>query len=74
MITNNFTFRHIGPSEEEKQTLLNSIGVSSIEELIEKTIPKSIIDPNKFNIGAGLNEYEIQNLLKSLGAQNKIFK
>ncbi|HBG70241.1 MAG: glycine dehydrogenase (aminomethyl-transferring) [Bacteroidetes bacterium GWF2_43_63] len=74
MITNNFTFRHIGPSEEEKQTLLKTIGVSSGEELIEKTIPKSIINPKNLNIGPGLNEYETQSLLKSLGAQNKIFK
>lgn len=74
MITNNFTFRHIGPSEDEKQALLNTIGVSSGEELIEKTIPKSIINPAKLNIGPGLNECETQNLLKSLGAQNKIFK
>ncbi len=74
MITNNFTFRHIGPSEEEKKTLLKTIGVASGEELIEKTIPKSIINPNKLKIGAGLNEYETQSLLKSIGAQNKIFK
>lgn len=74
MITNNFTFRHIGPSEEEKQTLLHAIGVKSAEELIEKTIPKSIINPKKLNIGPGLNEYETQSLLKNIGSQNKIFK
>ncbi|MPM02923.1 Glycine dehydrogenase (decarboxylating) [bioreactor metagenome] len=74
MITNNFTFRHIGPSEDEKKTLLKTIGVASGEELIGKTIPKSIINPENLNIGPGLNEYETQSLLKKIGAQNKIYK
>jgi len=74
MITNNFTFRHIGPSEKEKVTLLNAIGVASGEELIQKTIPNNILNPKELNIGPGLNEYETQSLLKKIGAQNKIFK
>lgn len=74
MITNNFTFRHIGPSEAEKKELLSAIGVNSGEELIGKIIPKNILNPNDLRIGQGLNEYETQNLLRELGAKNKIYK
>ncbi|PKP05136.1 MAG: glycine dehydrogenase (aminomethyl-transferring) [Bacteroidetes bacterium HGW-Bacteroidetes-6] len=74
MITNNFTFRHIGPSEDEKTKLLEAIGVASGEELISKTLPASIINPNQLHFGDGLNEAETQNLLRDLGAKNKMYK
>ncbi len=74
MITNNFTFRHIGTSEEEKKKLLEAIGLNSGEELIAKTLPASIINPNQLNPVDGLNEAETQNLLRAIGAKNKIFK
>ena len=35
----NFVDRHIGPRENEKQEMLAKIGVNSIEELIDNTIP-----------------------------------
>ena len=35
-----FKQRHIGPNESEKQKMIDTIGVSSIEELIDQTVPK----------------------------------
>ena len=37
-----FTGRHIGPNEQDTNTLLKTIGVSSLDELIDKTGPASI--------------------------------
>ena len=42
MITNNFAKRHNGPQAEDVKKMLKTIGVSSIEELMDKTIPKQI--------------------------------
>ncbi len=39
---NEFTGRHIGTNEPETVEMLAAIGVSSIDELISKTIPDSI--------------------------------
>ena len=37
-----FSNRHIGPDAAEKVAMLTKIGVNSIEELINKTIPAHI--------------------------------
>ena len=42
MKTELFLNRHIGPRQDEIKRMLNSIGLNSIEELIEETIPKNI--------------------------------
>lgn len=74
MITDNFTSRHIGPNQEQIEKMLKTIGVSSLDQLIDKTIPASIRLPKKLNIGKGLNEWEYLNLIKEIGSENKIFK
>ena len=43
MITNNFTPRHNGVSKAaDEEKMLKTIGVSSMEELIDKAVPKAI--------------------------------
>jgi glycine dehydrogenase len=37
-----FESRHIGPREQDAHEMLQTIGVSAIEELIQQTIPASI--------------------------------
>ena len=37
-----FTNRHIGPTTSEKKSMMDAIGVSSMEELISKTVPSQI--------------------------------
>ena len=43
MLSEKFVTRHIGPRENELPTMLRTIGVNSLEELIERTVPKSIV-------------------------------
>lgn len=74
MITDNFTSRHIGPRGEQLEKMLKTVGVSSLDQLVDKTIPASIRHPKKLNIGKGLNEWEYLNLIKEIGSENKIFK
>lgn len=74
MITNNFIQRHNGPREDEIQMMLKEVGVSTIDELIEKTVPSSIRLKTPLALPKGMNEYEYLNHIKSIGAKNKIFK
>ena len=39
---NEFQQRHIGPNETETEVMLQTIGVSSLEELISNTVPANI--------------------------------
>ena len=74
MITNNFVERHLGPQPEEVELMLKKIGVSSIDQLIDETIPAAIRLKKPLDLPDGLNEYEYLQHIKALGARNKIFK
>ncbi len=74
MITNNFIDRHNGPRKGETEHMLKAIGVDSLEQLINETIPASIRLAKPLNLPAGLNEYEYLNHIKTLASKNKIFK
>jgi len=74
MITNNFIDRHNGPRKNETEIMLKAIGVDSLEQLIDETIPASIRLPKALNLPAGLNEFEYFNHIKALASKNKVFK
>ncbi len=74
MISNNFITRHNGPRPKEQEEMLKKTGVSSMEELIEQTVPASIQLKNELNLPEGINEYEYLDHLKKLASKNKIFK
>ncbi|MBS1743360.1 MAG: aminomethyl-transferring glycine dehydrogenase [Bacteroidetes bacterium] len=69
-----FTQRHIGPNEEETKAMLETIGVSSIEELIDKTVPPSIRLEKPLQTGGPMSEYEYLTELKKIASLNKVYK
>ena len=72
MITNNFTPRHNGVSKaSDEEKMLKAIGVSSMEELIDKTVPAHIRLKEPMPIADGINEYEFLNRVKALANKNK---
>lgn len=74
MISNNFITRHNGPRKTEESKMLERIGAQSAEQLMDQTIPDSIRLKNELNLPEGLNEFEYLNLIKKIGAKNKLFK
>lgn len=68
-----FSKRHIGISDEELHTMLNKIGVSTIDELIEQTIPSNIRSKG-IKLPNALTEYEYLNEIKTIARKNKVFK
>lgn len=69
-----FVTRHNGPSEEEKQRMLEVIGVKTMDELIEKTIPSAIRLPQALDLPKGMSEGKYLNAIHDLMAKNKMFK
>ena len=43
MIQNSFVSRHIGVNEKDVKEMLEAVGVGSVDELIQETIPSSIL-------------------------------
>ncbi len=74
MITNNFIKRHNGPRKEELIKMLDKIGVSSLDELINITIPEAIRAKRSLALPKGMNEYQYLRHLKEIAAKNKIYK
>ena len=69
-----FSSRHIGPNSTEKKAMLDKIGVASVTELIDKTIPSHIRLNGELNITGGLSEQEYLQHVLELGRKNKVFK
>ncbi|MBN2172982.1 MAG: hypothetical protein JW731_02540, partial [Bacteroidales bacterium] len=42
MISDNFINRHNGPRKHEQDEMLKKIGVASLDELIDQTVPAKI--------------------------------
>ncbi|HJY21603.1 MAG TPA: hypothetical protein VJ279_01890, partial [Hanamia sp.] len=69
-----FTSRHIGPDELETKEMLTVIGVNSLDELVDKTIPSGIRLTKKLNIAEPMSEFEYLAELKNIANKNKTFK
>lgn len=74
MISNNFATRHNGPGKSDVKKMLEIIGVSSIDELIDQTIPASIRMREALDLPQGMNEYEYLTHIKKIGEKNKILR
>ncbi|MCB0514958.1 MAG: aminomethyl-transferring glycine dehydrogenase [Chitinophagales bacterium] len=69
-----FEQRHIGIAAEEEKTMLQSIGVKSVDALIKQTLPKEIYRKKPLHIGTALSEPEILAHLKQLGKKNQLMR
>jgi glycine dehydrogenase len=69
-----FSSRHIGPNEAEKAEMLAAIGVKSVQELVNQTIPSQIRLGGELQIDNALSEQEYLQHITELGNQNKVFK
>ena len=54
--------------------MLKTIGLNSIEELISKTVPTSIRNPNALNLPAAMSETALLKHLKEIALNNKVFR
>ena len=74
MNTDSFTFRHIGPREKDHNSMLNTIGVSSLDELIYQTIPNNIKLEKPLKLDKAMSEQEYLEHIHELSLKNDIFK
>jgi glycine dehydrogenase len=74
MSTTEFAARHIGPDEHETSQMLREIGVSSLDQLIDETIPPSIRLKDKLKLPPAISEYRFLKELKKLSSLNKAYR
>jgi glycine dehydrogenase len=74
MDTTSFALRHIGPSSQEQKAMLNTIGITSIEQLVSETVPADIRLKNELDLAPAMSEQEYLNHIYELSKLNKVFK
>ena len=74
MKVNYLNKRHIGLSEEEKKEMLAEVGVESIEQLIEQTMPKDILLKEPLDLDEPLTEQEHLDSIADMAAENMPYK
>lgn len=74
MATEQFLGRHVGPRPEDIREMLQVIGVSSVEELIQQTVPESIRLKSVPELPAPLSEAEFLNKIREIAAKNKLYR
>lgn len=68
-----FSHRHLGPGPSEIDDMLKVIGVSSLEELVNKTIPASIINKQPIGLPGGISEQAFLGKMREIAGRNKVF-
>ncbi len=74
MKTDSFKLRHIGPSEKDLDSMLNTIKVDSIDQLIFETVPDDILLKKPLNLASAMSEQEYSAHIQKLSIKNKAFK
>jgi glycine dehydrogenase len=69
-----FRTRHIGTTPVTMQKMLEYLGVASLDDLIEKTVPATIRLQQPLNLPPALSEYEALKQLKTIASRNQIYR
>lgn len=69
-----FEDRHIGSNQQELLEILQTLGVSSLEELIKSLLPSEIYNQDEFCLEKAISEQEFLQRAQKLGNKNKVFK
>ena len=69
-----FVRRHIGPSNADQETMLESLGLADMQALIQEVVPDNILNNDRLAIDAGLNEADALEELAAIAAKNVVNK
>ena len=69
-----FINRHLGPSTDEIQAMLKTVGASSLTEFIASTVPADILLTEELNLATPFSESQTLRQLQEFGEQNEVYK
>ncbi|MEA5572105.1 aminomethyl-transferring glycine dehydrogenase [Calothrix sp. UHCC 0171] len=70
----NFQQRHIGPSNSQLPKMLEVMGISSLDELINQTVPVAIRLSRSLDLPEAQSEYAALATLKEIASQNQVYR
>ncbi len=69
----NFIPRHIGPREHEIEAMLKVVGASSLDDLLDKVVPRSIRQAEPPALSEPLSERNTLSELRQVAGRNRVF-
>ncbi len=72
--SNSFVQRHIGPSTDEVQQMLDVLAIPTLNDLIDRTIPQAIRLNRPLKLPAAQSEYAALTTLKEIASKNQVFR
>ncbi len=67
-----FVRRHIGPGEEQIADMLSALGLNSLDALVEKAVPKSIVDETPLDLPPSKSERATLSYLREMSERNRV--
>lgn len=67
----NFTARHIGPDADQTAEMLKTIGVKSVDELIDQVVPTTIRLTDPLPMAPAMSEHEFAAHIRQMGRKNR---
>jgi len=74
MPPDDFVPRHIGPRDADVAQMLKTLGVETLADLIDQTVPANIRLKQPLKLAAGRSEAKSLQDLRAIAAQNQIFR
>src|SRR5438132_1084316 len=74
LVTDRFATRHIGPSPDETQAMLATLGYSSLDAFVDAVVPADIQLSRPLNLPPGRSEREVLQALRGFAAQNQLYR
>ncbi|TKB48682.1 aminomethyl-transferring glycine dehydrogenase [Ferrimonas sediminicola] len=68
-----FLSRHIGPTQAQRQQMLEYVGAHSLEDLTAQIVPEGIRLPNPLGIGEPQREVDALATLRGFADQNQVY-
>src|SRR5262245_18672485 len=69
-----FVSRHIGPSDGEIQRMLATLGLRSLDALVDQTVPADIRLKSPLKLDPPRSEFEALGELRGYAAENRVFR
>jgi glycine dehydrogenase len=68
-----FVGRHVGPDADEQARMLASLGITSLDELIDRAVPETIRTREPLRVPAARSEADVVARLRELAQRNEVF-
>ncbi|WPB81151.1 aminomethyl-transferring glycine dehydrogenase [Archangium violaceum] len=69
-----FSDRHIGPDEKELHGMLKAVGVGSLDELIDQTVPAAIRSKEPLKMAVANSEHDALAVLEAIASKNQLLR